>query len=338
MQSRRALAVASVCFGSALAGALPAQVCAVDDGFEGAALEAFWTPHANSGTVVFPSISQVHSGSQSLELRTYDTAGVNKAAGVQHVFAVPAYGTISVWVYDTGADVASSNYLTLWANPLGIGTWDYDLGPAAGGTYQFTAGSTNGPTAVDRTQGWHLFSITSTPEAASIRVDGTTVYSGPGGMPFTEVQLEMHAPWWRPAFESYWDDFRYEPLQLGVASYGQSCDGFGSCAPTLSLPGCVLPGGQATLAISGASAPATALLVFGLSQAAVGLPGGCTLHVYPLLPVIFPLPVFGGGPCGGAGTFTFTLPPASGEFTVQALLANGPQFLGSTNGLELTLP
>lgn len=183
------------------------------DGFEGVVLDPFWIPFTNLGTVTMPSTVQVHAGNYSLQL---DTSGPNgssagKTAGIRHPFAQPQFGSISVWMYEPNASASSSNYITLWAPPFGVGTLDYNLGPAAGGSYVFAAGALGGNSTVARTTGWHHFEIASTETEATITIDGIEVYSGAGGQPFQEIQLEMHAPGWRPAWTCYWDDFAFQP-------------------------------------------------------------------------------------------------------------------------------
>src|SRR5262245_21703655 len=109
------------------------------DGFEGPILDPFWTVAAYSGAVQFPSTANVHGGSQSVELGSNNSGGV-KEITLSHSFGAPTFGRVSVWMYDTGADVASSNYIMLRVGSLdypgqyfGISTWDYDLGPGNNG-------------------------------------------------------------------------------------------------------------------------------------------------------------------------------------------------------------
>lgn len=187
-----------------------AQAVFTDD-FEAATLNAFWTPFLSPGSTAGPSSAQAHTGNQSLRLTTPLTSSVTKTAGVRHLFSPATYGRVSVWLNDTGAGISSSNYFTLHTGPFALGTWDYDLGPSTGGQYVLNAPGLSTNTGVLRTPGWHHFVIEVSPTASVLKVDGTTVYSGPGGVPLPEVQLEMHAPYWRPGFTVYFDDFYYSP-------------------------------------------------------------------------------------------------------------------------------
>ena len=188
------------------------------DNFEGPSLNPFWSTALQSGYVVCPSSTRAHSGSYSLELVTTATAQ-DKNAAVYHSFAAPTYGTVSVWVYDTGADVSSANYITVQAlrassTVAAIGTYDYDLGPGQGGsTYYYSA--TNVPSGaasgIDRTRAWHQFAISCLPHSLTIKLDGTVVYTGPGGQPFDTINMVLSGPYWRPAWSVQFDDFQFVP-------------------------------------------------------------------------------------------------------------------------------
>ena len=215
-----------------LATARPASAGFID-GFESAALNPFWTQQAQSGFITL-SGAQVHTGSQAVQFNLIDT-GIDKSITLEHTFATPTYGSFSVWLYDTGADIGSSNYLTFTVSAIGthnfgaIGTEDYDLGTGQNGsTYELNPlnDQIRIVTGVDRTQGWHQFLIDTTPTQAVFQIDGTTVYTVPG-VPVDYVSLSMHGPWWRPAWTSYWDDFEFresaavpEPGSLSLALIG----------------------------------------------------------------------------------------------------------------------
>jgi hypothetical protein len=196
----------------ALCGNVGADTVFTDD-FEGSTLDPFWTTEEYSGYVTFPSTAQPHSGSQSLQLNSTQTSG-GKQVGVLHEFDEPVYGTISVWVNDTGADVSSSNYISLWVfnqvtHPgqwyLGVGGNDSDFGSDY---YQANVlGVSVQTTQINRTQGWHEWKVTALPNSLSYEVDGINIYSGTEDMPFDELHLVMNAPSWRPGFVTYFDDF-----------------------------------------------------------------------------------------------------------------------------------
>ena len=222
-RARRAL-IAAGCL-SLLVGLASAQPINYADNFESGSLNPFWTSSASGGSVVFPSTAQAHGGSQSVQFDSL--AGVDKNIGLHHVLSQPSYGQVSVWVFDTGADQASGNYLILSASPFSITAFDYDLGPDNGGHYYYQIQPDNPVnTPVDRTQGWHQFSINATADSLSMAIDGTTVLTGSGGTPFTEVSFAMFGPAFRPAMTSYFDDFQAnlvpvpEPSTLVLGSLG----------------------------------------------------------------------------------------------------------------------
>ncbi len=190
------------------------------DGFEGVALDPFWTVATQSGSVG-TSTDRSHSGSQSARFVTTNT-GQYKSVSLYHSFSQPTYGRVSVWIYDTGADVSSSNYtsLTLSNSTAGmftdILTFDYDLGPGNGGDVYYFRGwnDTDQPvrSALDRTQIWHHWEIETFADSTSIAIDGQTVFSAAQGMRFDRVGLAMFGPSGRPAWTAYFDDFRFTPL------------------------------------------------------------------------------------------------------------------------------
>jgi methionine-rich copper-binding protein CopC len=194
------------------------------DGFEGPQLDPFWTKTETSGFITVPSTVRPHSGSQSLQLNSTSTAS-DKWIHVDHTFDVSVYGTFSVWLYDTGADVNSSNYLQLNLTGAGdrasIGTNDYDLGPGNNGaTYYYSKDNTSWqPTSIDRTQAWHKFEITTTPNLVKYVIDGVTVFTESSGMAVKTVSLYMFGPSWRPAFVSYFDDFSFTPSNVVMVDF-----------------------------------------------------------------------------------------------------------------------
>jgi hypothetical protein len=184
------------------------------DSFEGPLDPAFWSAYSQSGYVVCPSSTRAHSGTHCLELVSTST-GLDKGVGVIHDFGANTYGTLSVWVYDTGADVWSANYITLQAysagNYMAIGAADYDLGTGQNGsTYNYGLTSETYATTIDRTQAWHKFTIASLENSLTLSIDDTVIYRGPGGHPFKFVELRLNAPSWRPAWSFQFDDFSFQ--------------------------------------------------------------------------------------------------------------------------------
>jgi hypothetical protein len=182
------------------------------DSFDTPQLNPFWRRMENSGWITVGDTTRAHSGGGSIRLNS-TSGGGQKGIGVRHDFEQPQFGEMSVWVYDTGADVSSANYLTVQADNLFITAQDYDFGPNDGGRYYCQVYFTNiFPTAVDRTQGWHEFKIRSTPEAYQMSIDGQVVHSGSPGIPIRMVSFSMYGPTWRPAWVSYFDDFAWKSL------------------------------------------------------------------------------------------------------------------------------
>ncbi len=209
---RRCFHLLTVCALGVLGNSSLVQAINFSDNFESATLDPFWTISAVAGSVTFPSTVRAHSGSQSVQLNSLQGAG-EKGISLRHALAQPTYGQVSVWMYDSGADLSSANYMGLHCNVGYLQTSDYDLGPSNGGTYNGAAANGSGfITAVDRTQAWHQFAINSTESALTMSIDGTTVYSGAGGTPFTGINLVMYGPTWRPAWSAEFDDFQFVPV------------------------------------------------------------------------------------------------------------------------------
>ncbi len=191
------------------------------DGFEGAALDPFWYKTEQSGSVRL-STAMAHSGRQSVEMVSTEGNG-NKGVGINHAFPSPVYGRVSVWLYDNGAGVSSSNYMILNAgdnqeNAASLYTGDYDLGPGNGGSYYYNPFEVYQAfnTGVVRSQAWHLFSINSTPSAVTMQIDGVTVHQAGGGHPLTLVSLSLAGPTWRPAWTGHFDDFEFTPYGTDI--------------------------------------------------------------------------------------------------------------------------
>jgi len=211
------LAVAALAI---LSGGLVTAGISFTDGFEGATLDPFWSTRQDSGSVSL-SNTQVHTGAQALQLSSTSGTG-EKYIWVFHTFDQPVFGDVSVWMYDTGANEASSNYLglELWNSVLDQGaalyTRDYDLGyPEGGGDYRWNCSGASGY-SVDRTKEWHHFTVSFTPQQIVLAIDGQVVHSAAGGTPFDRVQLRMEGPTWRPAWVCYYDDFSFQEYTATV--------------------------------------------------------------------------------------------------------------------------
>jgi hypothetical protein len=188
------------------------------DGFEAPTLDPFWSTFIQGGSITL-SKAQAHSGVQSAQFSSFDT-GSNKYEQLFHNFASPTYGQTSVWIYDTGAGVASSNYIgfavTSPSFSAGLTTFDYGFaggGPGRGDQYDYfdePIVPNSLATGINRTLAWHQYQIIDTPQSLSLMVDGMTVYTRAGGTPFTQVLLYSQAPGFRPAFTQYYDDFAFQ--------------------------------------------------------------------------------------------------------------------------------
>jgi hypothetical protein len=180
------------------------------DGFEGPTLNSFWTQHTQSGSITFPSTAQVHGGSQSVQLNSSATSQ-DKDIHLQHDFLEPTYGRFSVWVYDTGANAGSGNYIGFYLSnsvqSAYIQGYDYNFG--GGRTYETGTNQGEIDSGVVRTEAWHEFEINATAVATTFKVDGVLAATRPG-MSVDQVRLMMSGPSWRPAFTSYFDDFEFD--------------------------------------------------------------------------------------------------------------------------------
>lgn len=125
--------------------------------------------------------------------------------------------------------------------------------------------------------------------------------------------------------------------------FGVGCAGLGGFVPALSQTVCDAQTGQVAFEIRDAPGGATALLLFGLTQASTPLgASGCSLNVGTLLPLTLAIPLGGAGPGNGLVLLPGVLPPsASGlTFTMTTAVSDASTPLGFTtsNGLEVTAP
>lgn len=287
MRSVLVLGIAALSFTTA-----SGQEASFRDDFEAAQLDPFWTAHADGGSITFPSTAQYHGGSQCVQFDSVD--GAHKSIGIGHAFDEDTYGVVSVFLYDTGADVESSNYMILSASPFSVYTTDYDGGPGAGGNYQVQV-QPNDPidSGVDRTVGWHEFRIRSTPSSSTVWIDGVTVYTGDGGQPFTETSIAMFGPEYRPAFVSYFDDFS---LSTSLASWGIYGDGFSGTdgVPQLAASADPILGSTLRLDVENSSDDYTvALMLIGTEATSLPTTRGGTLLVVPSISTLLALSPYG---------------------------------------------
>lgn len=164
-----------------------------------------------------------------------------------------------------------------------------------------------------------------------------TVDLGTGAATLHGVALGAH-----PVLLGIYGD---DPCGGGVTSYGSGCAGTGGIVPGLdatSSPPCPDPGATIGLSIHQGLGGATAVLVFGLNQAAIPAGGGCTLNLSPLVGPALTLPLGGVGPGAGSVALNGVLPPSAAgvTLTMQAIVLDPGSPIGAsaTNGVELAVP
>lgn len=127
-----------------------------------------------------------------------------------------------------------------------------------------------------------------------------------------------------------------------VVEYGTGCAGSGGFVPHLWAAGCPVVGAPIKVNVEGGLGGATALLFFGLNQAAIPLGLGCTLNVSPLLPAVISFPLNDVGPGNGTASLAGVVPGSAAgvTFTMQVFVLDGGAPLGASNsnGLELAIP
>ncbi len=121
----------------------------------------------------------------------------------------------------------------------------------------------------------------------------------------------------------------------GLVTYGNGCPGSGGIVPTFTYLGCPAGAENVALQVTGGLGGSVAFLFLGLGEAALPMGAGCTLNVFPLLPIsVGPLPLSAGGPGQGAITVPVFIPadaPFSFEVTVQAFVTDAASPTGFAN-------
>jgi hypothetical protein len=206
-KSSISLAAAVFC---GLSSAVHAGPLSFSDGFEAPTLDPFWTTNQASGFITPGSTTHVHSGGHSVQFTTTDT-GLQKYVSLDHIFPHPVFGRFSVWAYDNGAGVSSSNYIDFQIDRIGTHQRASLFGADndSSGTYSLDPNdNTTLDSGVSRTLGWHQFLFDITPALTTFKIDGAVVFTDPGA-PLDHVSLSLSGPSWRPAWTTSFDDFSF---------------------------------------------------------------------------------------------------------------------------------
>jgi hypothetical protein len=211
---------------ASVAGGAAAQ--SFSDTFEAAALDPGWViAQQQSGTVSLSTDqNNTLGGSQSLKLAS--TSGDQRYVKLRRYLGAPMKGTVAVDFYD-----AAPGQETLYVNfdlsntesrmHATLGTQDFDAYCYKGFITVADAGVIFGPNAncgiypqlsttnVQRTPGWHRFSITIGSQDVVLSIDSTPVYTFPGDFSFDRIELDLSGPVWRPNTVAYFDNFSFVP-------------------------------------------------------------------------------------------------------------------------------
>lgn len=127
----------------------------------------------------------------------------------------------------------------------------------------------------------------------------------------------------------------------GLVTYGSGCPGAGGFVPQFNYLGCPAGSENIALQVTNGLGGSVTILFLGLGEAALPMGAGCTLNVFPLLPIsIGPLPLSPGGPGQGAITVPVFIPadvPFGFPITVQAFVtdAASPTGFGNSPGVRV---
>lgn len=127
-----------------------------------------------------------------------------------------------------------------------------------------------------------------------------------------------------------------------ILPYGTGCPGTGAFVPSLSVTGCIAPGGSLGLDIKNGKPGATPVLFLGFGTTPINLTASCALQIAPLFPTPIYLPNLTGS-APGQGTLSITglgLPastPSGVAFSLQVIFADAgaPGGVASTNPVKV---
>ncbi len=124
-----------------------------------------------------------------------------------------------------------------------------------------------------------------------------------------------------------------------VQEFGAGCAGSGGFVPRLTTTNCPDAGGPAGLRVERGLGGSIAVILFGLSPAAIPIGAtGCVLSVAPVLGPTLNVPLGGVGPGNGSVTLLGTVPASAAGLSValQVFVADAtPQGYSNSNGLLL---
>jgi hypothetical protein len=204
-------------------GARPVAAQSYGDGFEGSAINSFWTAQTQFGSVVL-SNEQSHGGSQSVKFSSI--SGGQREIHLRHTSLPPSKGTFSIYFYDAapGQETLYEKFnLYNSAQPnlsVSLGTQDFDALCYSAGLVD-VSGVVHGPegtcgvypqtstTNVQRTLGWHRFEVNVATDFISLAIDGQSVFVSGGDYSFDTIDLSVSGPAWRPDTAAYFDDFSF---------------------------------------------------------------------------------------------------------------------------------
>jgi hypothetical protein len=120
-----------------------------------------------------------------------------------------------------------------------------------------------------------------------------------------------------------------------ILPYGSACPG-GLGAPTLELSGCASPGEAITIAMGNALGGAPALLMIGTGSGSASLNPGCSLQIFPLLPLAVSFTFAPDGTLAFAANLPPSL-PAPFDLHLQTLIADPSAAFGvaATRAVQL---
>jgi hypothetical protein len=206
--------------------ATPAPPPPFVDSFEGTEIYTpFWGISFEYGAVGL-SAEKAYAGSHSLKFAS--ASGGQRNMNAVHQYAHPTKGSVSIAFFDAAPGQETLYEQVILANSTNasdsvvVGTQDFDAN-----CYMATAGNGKlGPnancgfypqlstTAVKRTLGWHVFTITYGASVVSISIDGSVVFSAPLNYQFDTIYLRVSGPYWRPNTVAYFDNVSFTPLSF----------------------------------------------------------------------------------------------------------------------------